>query len=202
MNKIVVVDLDGCLCKINSFRYWLLFTFLFFLFSFRWTSLMKFNKYIFLRIFRKSNRVEMKRDILSLTENMPRYFTVAFSGFLSLFVNRQVCSQIRRYENMNISVVLCTAAPSCYVHIFAEKFNFSQIFATPTISIKNWKENIGQEKWESVVSYYGNDVVLECVITDHHDDLPLLVHAKKRLLVGPTKGTLEAIKGHFDFDII
>ena len=202
MSKIVVVDLDGCLCSINTFRYWLVLSYLFLLFSFRWMTLIKFNKHAILRVFFDSDRVKMKRDILSITEDLPEYFVRWFCRLLSLFVNRDVLLEMQKYEAGHIPVVLCTAAPACYVNVFAKNFNFSQVFATLSIRVADWRENIGAEKVKSVETYYGKDVVLDCVITDHHDDLPLLLRAKKRLLVKPSKATLDVIIGRFDFDVI
>jgi phosphoserine phosphatase len=146
--------------------------------------------------------VEMKQGILGVTENMPRFFIAVFSNFLIFFVNRKVCFEISRYENLSASVILCTAAPFCYVNVFAEKFNFSRVFATQSVVVENWKENMANEKLDSVVSYYGENICFECVITDHFDDLPLLLLAKRRLLVRPSNATLEAIQGQFDFEVI
>ena len=202
MNKIVVVDLDGCLCAVNSFRFWLVFSLIFLLLSFRWVSLYKFSKYIALRVLGYSDRVRMKRDILSVTENMPYFFVKLFCHFLYYFTNSDVLREMRKYEDTHVFVVLCTAAPACYVDVFAEKFDFSHVFSSGSVSDSLWKENIGEEKWQSVSAYYGEDVVLECVITDHHDDLPLLLKAKKRLLVKPSRDTLDNIAGVFDFDVL
>ncbi|MDH5386870.1 MAG: haloacid dehalogenase-like hydrolase [Gammaproteobacteria bacterium] len=202
MNKIVVVDLDGCLCSLNSFRYWLVFSFLFLFISFRWFALIKFIKVVLLRFFHKSNRVQMKREILSVTENIPCFFIKWFCQFLYCFTNSDVLKEMRKYENTQVSVVLCTAAPACYVDVLAKKFDFSHVFSSGSVFNSLWKENIGEEKWRSVSAYYGKDVILECVITDHHDDLPLLLKAKKRLLVRPSRVTLDEVTGIFDFDVL
>ncbi len=202
MNKIVVVDLDGCLCSLNSFRYWLVFSFLFLFISFRWFALIKFIKVVLLRFFHKLNRVQMKRDILELTENIPHLFISWFCQFLYFFTNSDVYTEMRRYENMHLPVVLCTAAPACYVSVFSKKFRFSHVFSSPPVFEGAWIENIGECKWRSISAYYGKDVILECVITDHHDDLPLLLRAKKRVLVKPSKDTLDKVKGRFEFDLL
>jgi len=144
----------------------------------------------------------MKRDILSITENLPQYFINSFCLFLNLFINQNVLDTIKSYEQKIIPIVLCTAAPACYVTTFAEKFNFSKTFATPSVYQSNWKENIQYRKLELLKLFYGEDLTIECVITDHHDDLPLLLKANKRLLVKPSQKTLDKIMHQFEFDII
>ena len=198
MKEIVVVDLDGCFCSVNTFRFWLLFSLLYLFFSFRWLSLYKFNKGILLRVFGKSDRVRMKVDVLRVTEQLPQYFIDWFCHFLQLFVNRDVLAEMHKYNDE--PVVLCTAAPACYVDAFAANFNFSQVFATPSVGEIDWKENIGKVKLEALIAFYGEDVVLGCVITDHHDDLPLLLRAGRRVLVRPSNATLANIANKFEFD--
>ena len=39
MNKVVVIDLDGCLCSVNSFRYWIIFSFIILFLTLRWQAL-------------------------------------------------------------------------------------------------------------------------------------------------------------------
>ena len=202
MNKIIVVDLDECLCSRNTFRYWLVFSFFILLFLFRWISLLKFCKSIVLRLLCKIDRVHMKRDILCVTEQLPLNLIQHFCQFLYFFTNPDVLEEIGKYENEHVSAVLCTAAPACYVNVLAKKYQFSHVFATPSVFVSDWKENIGREKLESLMTYYGDDVILDCVITDHHDDLPLLLKSKKCILVKPSKMTLDIVRGQIDFDVI
>ena len=198
MKEIVVVDLDGCFCSVNTFRFWLLFSLLFLFFSLRWISLLKYIQCIFLRAFGGSDRVLMKKCALKITEQLPQYAIGWFSGFLQLFVNRDVLSEMRKYKDMDI--VLCTAAPVIYVDVFAGKYNFAKVIATPSVFDAGWEENIGTVKLENLKIYFGEDVVLSCVITDHHDDLPMLQRANRRVLVRPTAATLEKVADAFEFD--
>lgn len=200
MKKIVVIDLDGCLCSINTFRFWLLFSLIYYLLSLRWPSLFRFYKCILLRVAGKSDRVKMKKCVLKITEQMPQFYILMFSRFLQLFVNHNVLSEINVYKDEE--VVLCTAAPAVYVNVFAKKFNFVKVFATPTVDQTDWKENIGEEKLARLKKYYGEDVVLNCVITDHYDDLPLLLRANRRVLVKPSAITLKMISDKFQYDIL
>ena len=200
MNKIVVVDLDGCLCSINTFRFWILFSYIFLFLSLRLPSFFKFTKCVLLRIYGKSDRVQMKKCVLQVTERLPHLYILLFCRFLYLFVNRNVLSEMNGYKDEVI--VMCTAAPAIYVNVFAQKFNFAKVFATPTVNLVNWKENIGEEKLDTLKTYYGQDVVLNCVITDHYDDLPLLLGANRRVLVNPSAVTLKMISDKFQFEIL
>lgn len=200
MKNIVVVDFDGCLCSVNSFRLWLLFSPLYLLLSLHWISLFVFVKCIVLRILGKADRVQMKQGVLRVTESLPPYYIVWFCRFLKLFVNHDVLSEMNKYENAGI--VLCTAAPAFYVKIFAQNLNFSEVFATPSVYESDWKENIGRVKLETLEAFYGEGVVISCVITDHHDDLPLLLSAERRVLVRPSSVTLTKITGKFEFETL
>lgn len=200
MKNIVVVDLDGCLCSVNTFRFWLLLSPIYLLLSLHWISLFDFIKCILLRILGRADRVQMKQGVLRVTESLPPYCIAWFCRFLKLFFNRDVLSEMRKYENVDI--VLCTAAPAFYVEVLAQDLNFSKVFATAPENEHDWKENIGAVKLESLEGFYGEDVVLSCVITDHHDDLPLLLRAKRRVLVRPSGATLMRITDKFKFDTL
>ncbi len=202
MKKIIVVDLDGSLITINSFRYWLLCSFVFLLVSFRWLSLLKFIKFIVYRLRGISDRVKMKRDILSVTEALPAFFMSGFVWFLCLFLNRNVLAEMNQYDTSQYYVDLCTAAPVCYAKMIAQKLDFSHVFATASVFATDWKENIGSQKVVSLEEFYGENMDIDCVITDHHDDLPLLIRAKKRILVTPSRTTREKMAGLFAFETI
>lgn len=200
MKEIVVVDLDGCLCSVNTFRFWLLFSFFYLLLSLHWMSLSKFIQCFLLRVFGKKDRVQMKKGVLKITEQLPQYAISGFCRLLKFFVNRDVLSEMRNYKGM--CTVLCTAAPVVYVEPFAGGFSFTKMFATPSVCNVNWKENIGRVKAETLKEFYGDDVVLSCVITDHYDDLPLLLMANRRVLVRPSKVTLTRLADKFKYDIL
>lgn len=202
IKRIAVIDLDGCLCAANSFRLWMLFAYLFSFFSFRWLVFVKLNVCMFLRVYGKLNRVQMKRKILEVTEDAPDYFVRWFVFLLNRYTNARVVSLINEYKQLEMHVVLCTAAPACYVCEYAKRFDFAQVFATPSVSIDGWAENFGKEKLAAIQGFFSNEYVLESVVTDHHDDLPLLLKAKKRILVNPSSDTLEVIAGQFEYEEI
>jgi phosphoserine phosphatase len=201
-SRVVVVDLDQCLCSINTFRAWLFFSFLYLLFSVRWLSALKFTGFVVSRIFRRSDRVQMKRNILLVTEELPDHFIHLFCSILRLFTNDDVVAVMQQYQAKDLPVILCTAAPSCYVQTYSNMFNFTKVFATHSVFEEGWSENSGNEKLLSIQRYFAEGVVLECVITDHYDDLPLLREARRRILVRPTKLTLDTISGNFDFELM
>lgn len=202
MKKIAVIDLDGSLIRINSFRYWMFFASLFLFFTLRWALFLRFFKYVACRLMGLSDRVAMKRGILSVTEKLPDYFIVWFVWFLCRFVNRNVLAEMGKFEESNYYVDLCTAAPLCYSEKLGRKLNFSHVFATPFTDASDWKENIGDQKLISLVTFYGEQMDVECVITDHYDDLPLLAIAKNRFLVRPARITRDRVSGLFSYNTI
>lgn len=198
--ELVVVDMDECLCSLNSFRYWIVFSFLFSLFTLKWRVSSKLCLAVLLRVLRGSGRVQMKRKILEATEALPEYFVKGFAKFLLHFTNQDVVAEMRAYKD--VSIVLCTAAPAVYVQPFAKNFSFNEVFATAAVRNVGWKENIGAEKLKAVTTLYGKNVTISCVITDHHDDLPLLLKANRRILVRPSALTLEKIDGKFEYETL
>jgi len=200
--KLIVVDLDGCLCKLNTFRYWLVFISFYFLFSLRWLSLLKIYGVVFERIFRGTGRVVMKRNILLVTGKVNQVAINWFCCFLNRFTNQDVLAAISKMKELNAELVLSTAAPDCYVNTYSKYFNFFHVFSTPSLITPSWKENIGIEKLEFIQKEYGKDVVVECMFTDHHDDLPLLLAAHKQVLVRPNAETIRVLGSKVEFEII
>ena len=202
MKKVVVVDLDGCLCSINTFRLWLVYSFLFLFASLHWVKLFKFLRSMLLRLTGVIDRVGMKVEVLRVTEELPEFAVLWFCELLSLFTNRNVLSVMEQYNSPDYQIVLCTAAPFHYAIPYADKYEISRVFASPSVFVESWQENMGEVKLMGLKSFYGEDVVIECVLTDHHDDMPLLLESKRCVLVRPTDTTLAAISNQFEFEII
>ena len=202
MNKVIVIDLDECLCSINSFRYWIIFSFIILLVTLRWQHLNVFARIVIKRIRGRVDRVEMKRGILSVTEDLPGWAVTWFCRFLHMFSNSTVSGMVSSSDYERVPIVLCTAAPACYVEPYAKKFGFAHVFATPSVSYDGWKENLGKQKLKSLLDHYGEDIKLLAVVTDHHDDLPILERAEKRYIVRPSRATLQVLQGRFDFEVI
>ncbi len=201
VRKLVVVDLDECLCTINTFRYWLLFSYLYLFFSLRWQSFFQFNRIVYQRFRGNIDRIAMKRGILLLTENIPQIFIKIFCSFLTLFVNKALLQSLNRFDG-EVDVVLSTAAPICYVRHFVSHFNFTRFFSTPSVFCDTWVENMGTVKLDSIKKHYGDDVVIDTVFTDHFDDLPLLCSATHSILVRPTEETVSRLRGKVKFAIL
>jgi len=202
MNKVAIIDFDGCLCSVNSFRFWVIFSFIILFVTLRWRALVKFGYVVLARMWGKVDRVEMKRVILSVTEDLPSWSVGLFCRFLYLLTNTTVSNMISSDYFKGIPVVLCTAAPACYVRLYAQRFSFSQVMATPTVKCNDWKENFGAQKLKALIQHYGEDVNIHAVVTDHHDDLPLLEKAEKCYLVRPSADTLEALRERFKFEVL
>ena len=202
MDKVVVIDFDECFCSVNSFRYWIVFSFFILLVTLRLHALTVFSHVVLERFRGRVDRVDMKRGVLSVTEDLPKWAVALFCQFLQLFTNSTVSRMISSDRFEGASVVLCTAAPACYVEPFAKRFVFSHVFATSSVKCEGWKENFGVQKMNSLTEHYGNDMTIFAVVTDHHDDLPILEKAELRYIVRPTAATLQALNNRFDYEVI
>lgn len=201
VKRLVVVDLDGCLCTINTFRYWVIFSYLYLFLTLHWLDFFKFSVVIFRRLLGRVDRVTMKYEILVLTERLAPFFIKIFCRFLVNFFNGSLVSRLKEYDD-SVEIVLSTAAPSCYVKYLVKNVSVSKFFATQSVFGDSWIENIGQVKLEAIRKYYGSAVMIDTVFTDHYDDLPLLKHARHKVLVRPDDGTLSRLRNVVKFDIL
>ena len=85
-------------------------------------------------------------------------------------------------------IILATAAPEGYVKILAQRLGINRFCATK----KNGPENKGEEKLKNVVGILSKEnMELYAVVTDHHDDLPLLEYntCGENYLMAPDRET-------------
>ncbi len=89
------------------------------------------------------------------------------------------------------AVILATAAPDIYVPWI---WNGAYV-ATPTKSNPDREECRGENKVRAITKGIGNQpYYIDTVITDHHDDLPLMKIARNVILVHPSATTIAAAK--------
>lgn len=183
--KIVVVDLDGTLLDGNSLHQYFLSAFkhsnfliklkigwILFLRKIRFIS-HKYMKFTLIRSIAPNDRIQ--KDFVFHTKNK---------------IRKEVLIKLDEFRSNGAEVLLATAAPDFYVPwIWDGKF-------VATTTVNNYqKECRGKEKLRAVKEFMGHDSILEAVITDHSDDLPLLMEgAKYNILVNPDKKTLDIIK--------
>ena len=180
MKKALIVDLDGTLLQTNTFRDYLIFCGRAALCRFRLPLACSIVWWVALRKVRLISHSRMKRALLLRTAVFMRR-----RGRLDQFVeqelvkvNPRVLSFVEQYRNRGHLMVLATAAPSMYALPLTEMLHFDLCCATPLPSevvIGKWQENAGQNKLDALQRLLRvHSATIDVVVTDHHDDLPLL----------------------------
>lgn len=177
---VTVVDLDHTLVLENSFH---LFCRLLWVHS---PSRVRVRLLSILARRRKDHaydRVDMKRDILRVFSDLPSQDrdAIAFECTRRLLrttsepVLRRLRTASRRDDHR---VLLATAAPDAYAVLLAEELGLDDCVATPSIVGPSWEEMFGQAKADACREWISRNVEpsgsIE-VITDHADDLPLML---------------------------
>lgn len=178
--KVVVMDLDGTLSKVNTFT---LFVTEFFRFS--PTARLPLTRIVLQRKLRLISHAEAKRKIISL-------FRRAYNRKIIENTIRHIINNIRpellgAVRNADFSV-LATAAPALYADELAQRLGFNICVSTPD----SGPECRGEEK---VRRLHQIGIVFSwnlTVYTDHYDDMPLLMANSRgiNILVSPSKETL------------
>ncbi len=193
MPKVIVVDLDGTLLSVNTFHKWMIFLFKKSLLKNPLDSV-KILAIIAFRLIKVYNHKEMKYRILQISE-ATRYkkYLDEFVDELDAHLNDEVLQLIK--ENDVISV-LATAAPSLYARRVADRYGFIHCVATPESSAQIWFENIKEKKRESLEKLLDSIEIKEVdiVLSDHHDDIPIMEMAKKVYLVNASHETRTLIR--------
>ena len=125
---------------------------------------------IFISLIRKMRLIShetAKRLIMNVNVSEDRINL--FIDTLLPFLRRELLGRFKGYE-----IILATAAPEGYVKILAQRLGINRFCATK----KNGPENKGEEE-------------LYAVVTDHHDDLPLLEYntCGENYLMAPDRET-------------
>lgn len=184
--KIVALDLDGTLVAGNTLH-------LYIKCGLKHSSFykkMQICGWLALRALRIVSHPTMKFAILNIIkpdESMHNDFT----GMVNERLRTSVKSMISDFHRKGCIVVLATAAPDIYVPWIWD----GPYVATPVANNTEHVECRGLQKLNAIRTLMGEDDILECVITDHIDDLPMLnAGAKENILVAPDKHTLATIK--------
>lgn len=203
MRKALAIDLDGTLLSTNTFRDYLSFCGRAAVHRFRFDMALGIAWWVILRKLRLISHSSMKAHTLRLTAVFMQR-----NGQIDLFVEREllllntrVQQFMEQYRNRGHMLILCTAAPAIYAHPIAENLHIDFCCATPLpseIVIGQWCENVGQNKVQSLSRMLKvHKAELDVVITDHHDDLPLLDYNEgSNFVVAPSAKTLQLLKQH------
>lgn len=189
---VLVVDLDGTLFSINTFHYFIKFLIKDYFKKFKLFSLLQICLILFLRLVKLSTHSKMKYSIIKQVSRKD----IDFNSFVdSIASHKNNIPILKEFFNFKI---LATAAPNNYSEIISKNENFHICFATqfPKHGFFENFQNIREVKKEAVMSYLSkeNIKVIDVLVTDHIDDLPLMKVAKRNIIVAPKKETIKQLK--------
>lgn len=192
-NEALIVDLDGTLISRNSFTLFVKWLGRAFVSRRRYKALMQLCRYVAERKMRLISHARCKQLIIDLVQrNLSETEMDAFGESLSAYLRPLVMDIITEARREGRVCVLATAAPGIYAKAFGRKVGMDCCIATSG----GEKECKGDEKLRRI-----NDLLRERglklwgVITDHHDDLPLMrVAGIKRWLVAPSAETVKKMR--------
>lgn len=200
MKKAVIVDFDLTFVTVNSFEMFYKMQVLYSLSNLMLTRFLFFLWNILLRKAKIISHSELKKRVLAyLTTKDNSQFMSSFIEKLDSCIALDVLALCEDFKSKGYSVYLCTAAPSIYILPFLNSisFNFDDVVCTPNyIKGSNWTENLNVHKKKSVENLLlQKHEYLSVLITDHRDDLPLLILQKdQNILVRPSKKTLNTME--------
>lgn len=197
--KIAVFDLDGTLYRGASFRKYLF-----------WASSKLFKRGLYFKSFMlmwrfalsKAGVVSHKRmkhrNSLLLEHILSEADNQDFTDILLHGLNREVLGFMHRLQGEGYLTVLSTASPESYCRLLGERLGFDVCQATPEAPSheSDYVENRGMRKLEKVrILESQTGKALDIVVTDHHDDLPLLEAnvQGKNYLVAPSRETSKIV---------
>ena len=126
--KVLVIDLDGTLYRINTFHFFIKYLLNFSLKKLHVKLLYTLLKAIFLRLLKIVNHSKMKFLILKAIKE---YDEIDMEGFVSSLKEYRNQLQILEDDTFGIKI-LATAAPDCYAKIIALNERFDVCLATNT----------------------------------------------------------------------
>ena len=207
MQKTAVIDLDGTLLTINTFKSYILFVNKLACRKARLDIAVILAFWVGLRKCRLITHEKMKLHILKYSAHfMNRKRLNDFVDSILPFRNGKVYECALAYRKQGFFLCLSTAAPVSYASLIAERLSFDSVCATPMPSqVKDWRENVREIKRKNTLKQLGeHHLVLEILMTDHYDDIPLLKEEKsKNIVVSPTACTLEKLeKENIHFELL
>jgi phosphoserine phosphatase len=122
--KVLVVDLDGTLFKINTFHYFIKYLCVKCVLSLNFRLLYRLLLALSSRLFR--SHAEMKYQVLKLLQHRT---DIDYLDFLNSIYSKKRELNILNDETFHIKI-LATAAPTCYANIIAKKEHFDICLGT------------------------------------------------------------------------
>ena len=183
--NIAIYDLDGTLISFNSFKYWLLYSFILSLFFLRIDYNWLIIKAALQRMFGKTDRVVFKEKIMNFHEQNRLFARRCNTSFASFLKRRTKSDLLDERKKM----LLATAAPDCYVKHYVLEMKCFENYSASCIKNGALKENIGKQKLQSIMYLIDNNTDKFVLYTDHSNDIPLAQQASQVFLVCPTNKT-------------
>ena len=192
MHKIIVTDLDGTLISINSFPFWIRFLIKEAISNINLTLLFNLLILLFKRKVLKEKHVEFKRQLMLL--EYPESYDHNFAVQLLCYINEDVVTEL--FTTKKACIVISTAAPSNYAEAFVSALPF-KVDKLHCSKITNGKiyENFADNKVVSFKNDFHSQKI-NLFLTDHIEDLPLMLHSEAIILVKPKQETIDQITMH------
>lgn len=197
MEKIIVVDFDKTLVRVNSFPRWVMFL----LRSSVRDNRFYFFIYIFLLLGARKvgiiSHLYFKKKLMAL--GYPKYWDINFSKTLGEYLDQDLVVFINGISDGK-KVIISSAAPVNYLNYFdLDVLNNCHAIQGSKIVEGVLLENIGIRKYEQLSSLFDCFEVLYC-FTDHYLDFPLLNKSRIKYLVNPDVNTVRKV--NFDMEEI
>lgn len=188
---LVAVDLDGTFTRGNTLHLFARCALTDALCHLRLDRFFRISALLLLRRLSLISHIRMKNGILKAALKTTSFKT-RFREKVEAMISPQTERLLADYRAKGYQVVLATAASEIYVPwIWSGDY-----LATPPFSIEECR---GERKRGRVLDYARrHGYILRAVLTDHHDDLPLLAvdTLTDRILLSPTEKTLSRIRTH------
>lgn len=198
--RAVVVDLDGTLLSTNTFKDYVLFVAKESVAALRVDVTIGVAFFVALRLMRVVSHSTMKYYLLKVTVRFMGADRLSrLAEMLLLKANQDVTALCEDYRRQGCYVLLATAAPESYAGILSSRMGMDGCCATPMPRHGlQWKENVREQKREAVLQHLEPaNASIAVVITDHHDDIPLMSsNPGKNLLVNPSPKTISLVRVH------
>lgn len=191
ITPLMVVDLDGTLLRGNSLHVFAACLLRDSLRHLRLANAAKVAGWCILRGLRLCSHPSMKWGIINATADTDT-LRADFAGRISAMLNPQVKNLIDYRREQGYAILLATAAADIYVPLIWD----GPYVATRTADNPTHTECRGSQKLDAVTAYATkNQLRLDTIVTDHHDDMALLkAPFAERILVNPSQQTRRAVQ--------
>jgi len=183
--NIAIYDFDGTLISFNSFKYWLLYSFILSLFFFRIDYNWLILKATVQRMFGKTDRIVFKEKIMNFHEQNKIFARYCNASFASLLKKKTKSNLLDKRKKM----FLATGAPDCYVKYYVLKMKCFENYSASYIENGILKENIGEKKLQTVIQLIDNKIHDAILFTDSSEDIPLAQQVSQVFLICPANKT-------------